>query len=38
MGDIYKSLGNPDKAGKMIGFIAGKSLADGLRETIEWSQ
>jgi UDP-glucose 4-epimerase len=37
-GDIYKSLGSPEKAGKVIGFIAGKSLNDGLRETLEWSQ
>ncbi len=37
-GDIYKSLGSPVKAEKIIGFTAEKSLADGLKETVEWSQ
>ena len=37
-GDIYKSLGSPVKAEKMIGFAARNSLADGLKETVEWSQ
>lgn len=35
-GDIYKSLGCPDKAEKVIGFKARTSLADGLKETVEW--
>ena len=38
VGDIYKSVGSPVKAGKIIGFTARKSLADGLKETVEWSQ
>jgi UDP-glucose 4-epimerase len=37
-GDIYKSLGNPQKAREIIGFSAMKSLADGIKETIEWTQ
>ena len=36
-GDIYKSIGDPAKAGKIIGFKAATSLADGLKETIEWT-
>jgi UDP-glucose 4-epimerase len=34
-GDIYRSVGNPQKAKDMIGFIAQTSLADGLKETVE---
>ena len=30
-GDIYKSLGSPEKADKIIGFTAQKPLADGLK-------
>jgi UDP-glucose 4-epimerase len=37
-GDIYKSLGSPTKAEKVMGFTAAKSLAEGLKETVEWSQ
>ena len=37
-GDIYQSLGSSVKAEKVIGFVARKSLADGLKETVEWSQ
>ncbi|MCL4529686.1 MAG: NAD-dependent epimerase/dehydratase family protein, partial [Chloroflexi bacterium] len=37
-GDIYKSLGSPGKAEKVIGFKAQTSLADGLKETVEWMQ
>jgi UDP-glucose 4-epimerase len=37
-GDIYKSLGSPAKASKIIGFTAEKSLAAGLKETVEWIQ
>jgi nucleoside-diphosphate-sugar epimerase len=36
-GDIYKSLGSPVKAEKIIGFVARNSLATGLKETVEWS-
>ena len=34
-GDIYRSVGSPQKARDMIGFIAQTSLAEGLRETVE---
>jgi nucleoside-diphosphate-sugar epimerase len=37
-GDIYKSLGSPAKAEKVIGFKAQTPLADGLRETVAWMQ
>ncbi len=35
-GDIYKSLGCPDKAEELIGFKAQTSLAAGLKETVDW--
>jgi UDP-glucose 4-epimerase len=35
-GDIYRSLGNPEKAAAALGFRAGISLADGLAQTVEW--
>lgn len=35
-GDIYKSLGSPACAEKIIGFKAQTKLADGLKETAEW--
>lgn len=35
-GDIYKSLGSPARAEKIIGFKAQIKLADGLKETAEW--
>jgi UDP-glucose 4-epimerase len=35
-GDIYKSLGSPESAEKIIGFKAQTSLADGLKETVNW--
>jgi UDP-glucose 4-epimerase len=35
-GDIYKSLGNPARAEKVIGFKAQTKLADGLKVTAEW--
>ncbi len=35
-GDIYRSLGNPQKAADLIGFRAQVSLVDGLKETVEW--
>lgn len=37
-GDIYKSLGSPALAEKEIGFKAQTSLADGLKETVDWMQ
>jgi len=35
-GDIYRSVGSPQKAKDVIGFEAQVSLADGLKETVEW--
>ena len=35
-GDIYRSLGNPDKAASAIGFQALTSLDQGLAQTVEW--
>jgi UDP-glucose 4-epimerase len=35
-GDIYRSLGSPQKAADLIGFRAQVRLVDGLKETIEW--
>jgi nucleoside-diphosphate-sugar epimerase len=35
-GDIYRSLGNPEKAAAALGFRAATSLADGLALTVEW--
>jgi UDP-glucose 4-epimerase len=35
-GDIYRSLGNPEKAAEALGFRAGISLSDGLAQTVEW--
>lgn len=35
-GDIYRSAGNPVKAQTELGFQARTSLADGLKQTIEW--
>jgi UDP-glucose 4-epimerase len=35
-GDIYRSLGNPEKAAAVLGFRAATSLADGLAQTVEW--
>jgi len=37
-GDIYKSLGSPVCAEDVIGFKAQTSLADGLKETVNWMQ
>lgn len=37
-GDIYKSLGDPGKASRIIGFTAKNSLSEGLKETVEWKQ
>jgi UDP-glucose 4-epimerase len=35
-GDIYRSLGDPEKAARTLGFRAATSLADGLEKTLEW--
>jgi nucleoside-diphosphate-sugar epimerase len=35
-GDIYRSVGSPQKALDTLGFRAEVSLADGLKETIDW--
>ena len=35
-GDIYRSLGNPEKAVAGIGFRVQKPFAEGLAETLEW--
>ncbi|MGA7193565.1 MAG: SDR family NAD(P)-dependent oxidoreductase [Anaerolineales bacterium] len=35
-GDIYKSLGSPAYAEKTIGFKTQTSLAEGLKDTVEW--
>lgn len=35
-GDIYRSLGNPQKAADVMGFRAQVSLVDGLKEVIDW--
>jgi UDP-glucose 4-epimerase len=35
-GDIYRSVGSPQKAANDIGFHRQISLADGLRETVDW--
>jgi nucleoside-diphosphate-sugar epimerase len=35
-GDIYKSLGSPAYTKETIGFKAQTSLADGLKETVNW--
>jgi UDP-glucose 4-epimerase len=35
-GDIYRSVGSPQKALDVMGFKAQVSLADGLKETVDW--
>jgi UDP-glucose 4-epimerase len=35
-GDIYRSVGSPQKAADVMGFHAQVSLVDGLKETIDW--
>ena len=35
-GDIYRSVGSPQKALDVMGFKPQVSLADGLKETVEW--
>lgn len=34
-GDIYRSIGNPEKATKLIGFRVQTNLAEGLKQTME---
>lgn len=35
-GDVYRSVGSPQKALDLLGFRAEVSLVDGLKETIDW--
>ena len=35
-GDIYRSVGSPQKAKDVMGFETQVSLVDGLKETVEW--
>lgn len=35
-GDIYRSVGSPQKAADLMGFRAEVSLVDGLKEVIDW--
>ncbi|HSL29404.1 MAG TPA: SDR family NAD(P)-dependent oxidoreductase [Anaerolineales bacterium] len=35
-GDIYRSVGSPQKAADVMGFRAEVSLADGLKEVVDW--
>jgi UDP-glucose 4-epimerase len=35
-GDIYRSVGSPDKAAESLGFRAETSLAAGLAQTVKW--
>ena len=35
-GDIYRSVGSPQKAKDVMGFQTQVSLAEGLKETVEW--
>jgi nucleoside-diphosphate-sugar epimerase len=37
-GDIYRSLGNPQKAANLLGFKAQTSLADGLKNVVDWME
>jgi nucleoside-diphosphate-sugar epimerase len=36
LGDIYRSVGSPQKAKSVIGFHAQISLAQGLKEVVDW--
>jgi nucleoside-diphosphate-sugar epimerase len=36
VGDIYRSVGSPQKAADIMGFHAQVSLIDGLKETVDW--
>jgi UDP-glucose 4-epimerase len=35
-GDVYRSVGSPEKAAAVLGFYAQVSLADGLKEMVDW--
>ena len=35
-GDIYRSIGSPQRAADLLGFHAETALEDGLRQTVEW--
>jgi UDP-N-acetylglucosamine/UDP-N-acetyl-alpha-D-glucosaminouronate 4-epimerase len=35
-GDIYRSVGSPDKAERLLGFHAATPLAEGLKQTLDW--
>jgi UDP-glucose 4-epimerase len=35
-GDIYRSVGSPQKAADVLGFRPQVSMVDGLKETIDW--
>jgi UDP-glucose 4-epimerase len=35
-GDIYRSVGSPQKAAEVIGFQSQVSLVDGLKEVVDW--
>ena len=35
-GDIYRSVGSPQKAAQVMGFRAQVSLVDGLKEVVDW--
>lgn len=35
-GDIYRSVGNPQKAANLLGFKTQTSLAEGLQEVVNW--
>ncbi|MEW5828519.1 MAG: SDR family oxidoreductase [Chloroflexota bacterium] len=35
-GDIYRSVGDPAKAARLLGFEAQTSLAEGLADTVDW--
>jgi UDP-glucose 4-epimerase len=35
-GDIYRSVGSPERAARIMGFQAGITLEQGLKETVEW--
>jgi nucleoside-diphosphate-sugar epimerase len=35
-GDIYRSIGDPEKAARVLGFHAAVPLAEGLVQTLEW--
>ncbi|HSQ39837.1 MAG TPA: hypothetical protein VLM78_06730, partial [Anaerolineales bacterium] len=35
-GDIYRSIGSPQKAADLLDFRAAVSLEEGLKQTVEW--